>query len=102
MKQQQKVTDFRTQIYFPADLYFWIKQESRDNNVSMAQVIREIIEEKKQKERFKKSKKNKKKKQENELMELAGGLKGEPSDFSVNMGKYMTEFWKEPQPWEEQ
>lgn len=90
MPQTNKVSEVRTQIYFPRYLYHRVKQHASARKVSFAAVIREAVEEKVSSPKKQASK--------NDLMDLAGTIKGEPADMSENISKYIEQMYLEKTP----
>lgn len=87
------VSDHRTQIYLPNNLYTLVKQQANHQGISMAQVIREALQEKVVQKR-----KKKKNEDHNSIMQLAGTIKGEPADFSKNISKYIKQMYMNKKP----
>ena len=81
------VSDHRTQVYFPNELYEAIKKKAQKRGVSMARVVREAVEEKIEVKKKVVGKRN-------DLLKYAGMIKGGPSDVSGNMRKYLKEMYK--------
>ena len=91
--QQTGVSDHRTQIYLPEHLYTQVKEHAKRQKISMAMVIRDAVT-----ERFAYGEGKKKKKSHNDLMELAGSIKGGPTDISTNISKYIRQMYREKYP----
>ena len=85
MSNLQSVSEVRTQIYLSEDLHKAVKKLAKQRGVSMAQIIREAIEEKVP------VKSGKDEKEWNELMKFAGFAKGGSKDDSIRTG----ELWGE-------
>lgn len=89
MNTNEPVTGHRTQIYLPISLYKQVKEKAQQEDISIAQFIRKIIEEEVEK---KKTKQNQdKEKAWEKLFAMAGFIKSEPGDLSINHDKYLAE-----------
>ncbi len=94
MQDFPRVSEHRTQIYLPEDIYQTGKKEARKQGVSMAAVIRKSIETNiplKSKAKINKERD----KAWKQIMKLSGFIKGEPIDFSSNINKYIARMYKE-------
>lgn len=87
MNTNEPVTGHRTQIYLPESLHRNIKEKARKEDVSMAQVIRKIIEKEMQTEKSNKDKN--KEKGWNKLFAMAGIAKSSIRDFSIRHDEYL-------------
>ena len=85
------VTQYRTQSFFDEERYLWLKQIAIDENKSLAEVLREAVDELKEK----KAKKRQRRYSAayKRLLALAGSVKekGGVNDVSENHDKYLGE-----------
>lgn len=84
------VSQYRTQLLLDEDRYSWLKQMAMEDNSSIAEIVRRSIDEvrsKRQKLEF-----NRKQKARQNLLKLAGSIKGGPKDVSINHDKYLGEW----------
>jgi len=87
MASLQSVTQHRTQVYFPKDLFRAIKKASRKEDVSMAEIIRRaVIREIGIKKRVKE--KTREKKRIWRKFFAHAGIGSGPKDLSYNHDKY--------------
>lgn len=91
MSVSGQVSEKRTQIYLPDEMYKEVKKLAARRGVSMAQIIREALEEKMPQKKAKR----KRDKEWKELFKLAGMIKEGPSDMSRNIGKYIGQMYKD-------
>lgn len=85
------VTQYRTQSFFDEERYLWLKQTAAEENKSLAEMLREGVDELREK-------RARKKRQRytaayKELLKLAGSVKekGGVNDVSENHDKYIGE-----------
>jgi hypothetical protein len=90
MRIPGQVSEKRTQIYLPNDMYQEVKKLAARRGVSMARIIREALEEKIPQ----KGAKRKRNKEWENLFKLAGIVKEGPSDMSKNIGKYIGQMYR--------
>lgn len=85
MTNLESVTSHRTQLYLPTSLFLKLKDKIRQENLSLAEFVRRLL----QKE-FQKDKQNKKKIKEKswEKFLAAAGIGKGPKDLSYNHDKY--------------
>lgn len=85
------VTQYRTQLLLDEDRYLWLKSEAEAEDKPMAQVVREMMDEKREKRRV--AKKRKYSKAYKEILALGGSIreKGGVNDVSENHDKYLGE-----------
>lgn len=83
----KRVSDRRTQVYLPEELYQMVVEKAAQRGVSMAQVIREAVEKIEPREEVK-ARKN------DPIWDLVGMIKGEPADFSSNTRGYLREMYR--------
>ena len=84
------VTQYRTQSFFDEDRYLWLKQTAAEENKSLAEMLREGVDELREK-------RARKKRQQystayKEILGLAGKGKKGPGDVSVNHDKYLADW----------
>lgn len=94
----QRVSDRRTQIYLPEELYQLVKAEANKKNASIAQIIRRSI-----RQALKPTKKSIDKKQKTKLsnpfLKFAGILSDKSApDLSSNTPKYLREMYQQKRP----
>lgn len=89
MNTNEPVTGHRTQIYLPESLYRQIIEKANKNDVSMAKMIRSIIEKSIGQEE--KKAKIDKEKAWKEFFNLAGIGKSNIRDLSTNHDKYLAD-----------
>lgn len=87
MNTNEPVTGHRTQIYLPESLYRQIIEKANKEDISMAKMIRRIIEKSIGKEE--KNAKMDKDKAWKEFFKLAGIAKTNIKDISINHDKYL-------------
>lgn len=89
MDTRQPVSQHRTQVYFPDDLYKAVKEKAKKEDSSIAAIIRKAVE----KEVGKEERANQKEKDKawKEFFKLAGIGKSGLHDLSVNHDKYLAE-----------
>ena len=83
---RQRVSDRRTQVYFPDDLYSLVRMKAKERNISMAEIIREAV--------ISHTEEGSTDESENDLMEVSGIFSGGPKDVSLNTAKYLKEMYK--------
>ena len=83
------VSDKRTQIYLPGDLYKKAKIAADQQGISMAEVVRDALVSKlcEPSPEYKTG--------YNDLLEVVGIAKGGDNDVSQNMSKYIKEMYRE-------
>lgn len=84
------VTQYRTQLLLDQDRYSWLKQMAIEENSSIAEIVRNTIDEFRGKRRQQES--SRKKKAYQDLLRLAGSISGGPKDVSINHDKYLGEW----------
>ncbi len=96
MNNWQRVSERRTQLYLPDDIYKAVKEKGRKQGVSMAEIIRRSIEDSIPALKNKKKVDDKDKdKAWKELMKLSGMIKKGPKDMSYNISKYISKMYKQ-------
>ncbi|MBI2009864.1 MAG: hypothetical protein HYS86_01665 [Candidatus Chisholmbacteria bacterium] len=90
MSNTQKVSEVRTQVYFPRSTYRLVKKHAQIRNVSIAQVIREAVADK-----ITSKKTSTTKSKAYDLLKYAGSLSGGPKDFSENPSNYLKKMYQE-------
>ena len=90
MPQTTKVSEIRTQIYFPQSLYRRAKQHAAARKVSFATIVRNAVE--------KEVGFTKNQTPTYDLLDVAGIIKNEASDVSVNFSKYVKQMYQEKTP----
>lgn len=93
MSSTQKISEIRTQIYLPSGLYRSVKNQAKARNISMAQLVRESLSA--HLPPASKPTKPKTTRAKNDLMDLAGVIKGEPPDVAENISKYVGQLYEE-------
>lgn len=94
MQDFPRVSEHRTQIYLPEDIYQTVKKEARKQGVSMAAIIRKSIETSiplKSKAKINKERD----KAWKQIMKLSGSIKKGPKDMSYNISKYIGKMYQE-------
>lgn len=89
MNTTQPVSQHRTQVYFPDNLYRAVKERAKKEDMSIAKIIRQAVE----KEIGKEERANQKEQDKawKKLFKLAGIGKSGLHDLSVNHDKYLAE-----------
>ena len=85
MNNLEPVTCHRTQLYLPASLYWKVKAKTKEENISFAEFMRQLI--KKELEIKEKARERTKEKSWGRFLAAAGIGKG-PKDLSYNHDKY--------------
>lgn len=91
MSNTQLVSEHRTQVYFPRDLYRAVKERAKKEEKSIAKIIRRAVEKEVLMER--KSNQKKRDKVWKEFLSLSGIGSG-PSDLSENHDSYIDPEYK--------
>lgn len=87
MPKQKSVTDHRMQIYLPDDLYQRAKKQAQKENVSLAAIIRLVLDKELPQQKdtsitlFE------------SLQEIKGIAKNGPTDLSINVKKYLKKMY---------
>ncbi len=90
MQASQLVSQHRTQVYFPNDLYRAVKERAKKEDSSIAQVIRKAVEKEVAEEKHINQKEREK--VWKEFMKAAGIGNSKLGDLSVHHDKYFDPF----------
>lgn len=83
------VSQHRTQLLLDEDRHRWLKDKAKGEGRSIAEVVRQTIDEAREKQQ--KKEQQQKKIAFRELIKLSGSIKGGLVDLSINHDKYLGE-----------